>query len=165
MTNDELKLRFIWAVLGFVALLFIISPHPHQSTPAPAESSSSATERAAKQHEADIAQDQREKQQYLTHAAQRQEPEPKPLTAAEKQHLREEGTRKFQRDVWRDGLEMTVKSRGTTLYLEYVLAGDAFAFNFGETVLNSESRSQLRKIGYAKVLLSDGLGRSWTWNL
>jgi hypothetical protein len=83
--------------------------------------------------------------------------------AATLKEVREEWIKNTQEELWRQGVEMTFQARGTTLYLEYVLAGQAFAFQFGETFLGKNGAT-LKALGFKKVYLSNGED-GWTWNL
>lgn len=83
--------------------------------------------------------------------------------AAALKAIREEWIKNAQQDLWRQGMEMTVQARGTTLYVEYALAGQAFAFQFGETFLGKNGAT-LKALGFKKVYLSNGEG-GWTWDL
>ena len=87
----------------------------------------------------------------------------KEADAAALRAIREEWIKNAQQDLWRQGMEMTVQARGTTLYVEYALAGQAFAFQFGETFLGKNGAT-LRALGFKKVYLSNGEG-GWTWDL
>lgn len=77
--------------------------------------------------------------------------------------LREAWIENAQKELWRQGVEMKCQARGTTLYVEYVLAGDAFAFQFGETFLGKNGAT-LKALGFKKVYLSNGED-GWTWDL
>jgi len=89
--------------------------------------------------------------------------ENKEADAAALRAVREEWIKNAQQELWRQGMEMKVQARGTTLYVEYVLAGDAFAFQFGETFLGKNGAT-LKALGFKKVYLSNGEG-GWTWDL
>lgn len=87
----------------------------------------------------------------------------KETDAAALKAVREEWIKNTQKELWRQGMEMTVQARGTTLYVKYVLAGDAFAFQFGETFLG-QNGGTLKALGFKKVYLSNG-ETGWTWDL
>ena len=90
--------------------------------------------------------------------------------AAEKL-IREAYAKQAQEELWREGVEMTVQARGTNLHLEYVLAGKAFAFQFGEGFV-SKNADRLKVMGFKRVELTDGDSSNgmeadhvWSWNL
>jgi hypothetical protein len=90
--------------------------------------------------------------------------------AAEKM-IREAYATQAQEELWREGVEMTVQARGTTLHLEYALAGKAFAFQFGEGFV-SKNGNRLKVMGFKRVELTDGDSSNgleadhvWSWNL
>jgi hypothetical protein len=89
--------------------------------------------------------------------------ENKEADAAALRAIREEWIKNAQQELWRQGMEMKVQARGTTLYVEYVLAGQAFAFQFGETFLGKNGAT-LKALGFKKVYLSNGED-GWTWDL
>lgn len=82
--------------------------------------------------------------------------------AAQKQ-LREEWVKGTQEEMWRQGYEMKVQAHGTTLYVEYILAGDAFAFQFRDGFLR-DSTQTLRTLGFKRIQLSNG-DKIWSWTL
>jgi hypothetical protein len=83
--------------------------------------------------------------------------------AAALKKYRDEWIRNTQQELWRQDTEMTIQARGTTLYVKYVLAGDAFAFQFGETFLG-QNGATLKTLGFKKVYLSNG-ETGWTFDL
>lgn len=91
-------------------------------------------------------------------APQSPTPDPAVLKA-----VREEWIRNTQEALYRQGMEITFQARGTTLYVKYVLAGDAFAFQFHETFLG-ENGAILKTLGFKRVELSNG-DKSWSWDL
>ena len=85
--------------------------------------------------------------------------------------FREKWIRATQEELWRQGIEMTFQARGTTLHVEYIMAGKAFAFNFGETFVHKNAET-LRTLGFKRVELLDGdaandveADHRWSWNL
>jgi hypothetical protein len=104
------------------------------------------------------------------------EPMPdKPTSSAERKAaqkvLREKWIEETQKELWRQGMEMTFQARGTTLNVEYVLAGKAFAFQFGESFV-AKNAGTLRALGFKRVELLDGdssndieADHRWSWNL
>jgi hypothetical protein len=72
-------------------------------------------------------------------------------------------TRK-QHELWLAGYECSLEARGTTLYLEYVLAGRAMAYQMQKLIVEPY-QSQLRDMGFKKVVLSDGYEHDFYWNL
>jgi len=94
-------------------------------------------------------------------------PQEKPISPAEmkaaQKILREKWAEETQKDLWRQGMEMTFQARGTTLYIKYVLAGEAFAFQFHEGFL-SDNAETLRGLGFKTVELSNG-DNVWSWKL
>lgn len=81
----------------------------------------------------------------------RQEKENAQAQKAATKALREEWIRNAQQELWRQGVEMTCQARGTTLYVKYVLAGEAFAFQFGETFLGKNGAT-LKALGFRKSI-------------
>jgi hypothetical protein len=77
--------------------------------------------------------------------------------------VREEWIRNTQEGLYREGVEMKFQARGTTLYVKYVLAGEAFAFQFHETFLG-QNGATLKALGFKRVELSNGENQ-WSWNL
>jgi len=77
--------------------------------------------------------------------------------------LREKWAEETQKDLWRQGVEMTLQAHGTTLYVKYVLAGDAFAFQFHEGFLHDNAEA-LIGLGFRTVELSNG-DNVWSWKL
>jgi peptidyl-prolyl cis-trans isomerase A (cyclophilin A) len=77
--------------------------------------------------------------------------------------VREEWIKNTQQELWREGEEITFQSRGTTLYVKYALAGDAFAFQFGETFLG-QNGAKLKALGFKRAYLSNG-DTGWTYDL
>lgn len=90
------------------------------------------------------------------------QPDPAALKAAQKV-LREKWTEETQKDLWRQGVEMTFQAHGTTLYVKYVLAGDAFAFQFHDGFLHDNAET-LKGLGFKAVELSNG-DNVWSWKL
>ncbi len=86
-------------------------------------------------------------------------PEEKPLSPAEmkaaQKVLREKWAEETQKELWRQGMEMTFQTRGTTLFVKYILAGDAFAFQFHEEFLHDNAET-MRGLGFETVVLSNG---------
>jgi len=87
------------------------------------------------------------------------------------QELRDAFASETQKELWREGMEMTFAARGSTLHIEYVLAGKAFAFQFGESFIG-DNRDMLRELGFKRVVLSDGnladdaaVSHEWSWDL
>jgi zinc-ribbon domain len=89
-------------------------------------------------------------------------PDPASIKAAQK-ILREKWAEETQKDLWRQGMEMTFQAHGTTLYVKYVPAGDAFAFQFHEGFLHDHAET-LRGLGFKTVELSNG-DSEWRWKL
>ncbi|GEM_PF-5507799 len=97
-------------------------------------------------------------------------PSPADRKIAEKQ-IRDAYAREAQKELWREGMEMTLQARGATLHIEYTLAGKAFAFQFGESFV-SKNADRLRLMGFRRVELTDGdsseglaADHIWSWNL
>lgn len=88
--------------------------------------------------------------------------DPKERKAAEKQ-MREVYAAETQKDLWRQGIEMTFQARGTTLYVRYILAGDAFKFQFQEQFVQQNSE-KLKALGFTRVELTND-DTVWSWNL
>ncbi len=84
------------------------------------------------------------------------------LKAALKQ-VREKWIEDTQKDLWREGLEMTFQDRGTTLYVRYLLAGDAFKFQFQEQFVDVNAET-LRQLGFTRIELTND-DEAWYWNL
>jgi hypothetical protein len=89
-------------------------------------------------------------------------PDPAAQKAAKK-ILREKYAQETQNDLWRQGMEMTFQAHGTTLYVRYVLAGDAFAFQFHERFLHDNTET-LTALGFKNVELSND-ETVWRWKL
>lgn len=89
-------------------------------------------------------------------------PDPAAKKAAQKV-LRETWAAETQKDLWRQGMEMTFQAHGTTLYVKYVLAGDAFAFQFHEEFMHDNAET-LKGLGFKNVELSNG-DNVWSWKL
>jgi hypothetical protein len=68
-----------------------------------------------------------------------------------------------QKDLWRQGIEMTFQARGTTLYVRYILAGDAFKFQFQEQFVQ-QNAEKLKALGFTRVELTND-DTVWSWNL
>jgi hypothetical protein len=77
--------------------------------------------------------------------------------------LREAWVKSTQEQLWREGLEMTLQARGSTLYVKYILAGDAFAFQFSEKLIQP-NLPMLRNVGFTRVVLDNG-DTLRTWKL
>ena len=77
--------------------------------------------------------------------------------------LREQWAKKMQEDIWRQGVEMTFQAQGSTLYVKYVLAGNAFRFQFQEQVVQP-NMSMLKQLGFTQVLLDNG-DDVWSWRV
>lgn len=63
------------------------------------------------------------------------------------------------------GLDAKVTTRGknaTTLHLEYVLISRPWIHQFQK---NGEFFANLKKAGFTRVVMSDGYGKTWTWEL
>jgi len=102
-------------------------------------------------------------------------PQPASINSQESQHvdtavqakaqklLREKWARETQEALWKEGMEMTFQARDTTLYVHYVLAGDAFVFQFKDQFLH-DNADILKTLGFKNVQLSNG-DTVWTWKV
>lgn len=78
--------------------------------------------------------------------------------------LREQWAKNSQEELWREGYEIKFRAQGTTLYVDYILAGDAFAFQFNEKVIQPNS-GMLKQLGFTRVVLNNGdMLRIWQLN-
>jgi hypothetical protein len=65
---------------------------------------------------------------------------------------------------WMSGSHAKVEARGTTLYLEYALAGDAEAYQLRKLFIEPKLQD-LRAMGFKRVVLSDGNDYCHEWTL
>jgi hypothetical protein len=77
--------------------------------------------------------------------------------------MRETYAAETQKDLWRQGIELTFQARGTTLYVRYILAGDAFKFQFQEQFVQ-QNAEKLKALGFTRVELTND-DTVWSWNL
>ena len=88
--------------------------------------------------------------------------DPKVRKTAEKL-MRDTYAAETQKDLWRQGIGMTFQARGTTLYVRYILAGDAFKFQFQEQFVQ-QNAEKLKALGFTRVELTND-DTVWSWNL
>jgi hypothetical protein len=77
--------------------------------------------------------------------------------------MRETYAAETQKDLWRQGIEMTFQARDTTLYVRYILAGDAFKFQFQEQFVQ-QNAEKLKALGFTRIELTNG-DTVWSWSL
>jgi len=149
------KSRIFWLTMGGLVLAAIAgmvarSPSNDSTPVAPQQTASPATAPA------------KDSGQVASKQVPDQPIDPKARKAAERQ-MRETYATETQKELWRQGMEMTLQARGTTLYVRYVLAGDAFKFQFQEQFVQQNAET-LKALGFTRVELTND-DTVWSWNL
>lgn len=154
--------KLIFVLLAVLGVLLVVSAHMDRYNPPRPGSKDSGKAPAQAQPPATHPESAAAKK-----VRERKEKDEKYVRETVQRLVRRAYAKSMQEQLWRDGIECKLSTTGpdeTTLYLQYIFAGDAFRFQFGEKSVEPNAAA-LREMGFKKVQISDGYDYGWVWTL